>query len=113
MCTAGARDVMKMLGFLFMQQGMPERALPLYAALNAHEPGQAEHLRALALVFAKAGRHAQALEALDGLAMAGGVDVRFHLLRAQTLGQLGRTEESEASMRAYLDALETEASSPR
>jgi hypothetical protein len=108
MCTAKATDVMKMLAYLFMQQGMPERAIPLYAALNAHEPGRLNHLRAMAVAYSRTGRHEQTLEALDQLAMAGGVDMRFHLLRAQTLGQLGRADEASASMRAYVDALQTE-----
>lgn len=100
---------MKLLGFLFMQQGLPERAATLYMALATHEPSQAEHLRALALALSRAGRHEQALDALDRLALAGAVDLRFHLLRSQTLTELGRTAEAATAMRAYLDAMNDEA----
>lgn len=109
MCTPRARDTMKLLGYLFMQQGMPERAATLYSALVAHEPDQPEHLRALALALSRAGRHEQALDALDRLALAGAVDLRFHLLRAQTLSVLERTDEAAVAMRAYLDIMAHEA----
>lgn len=108
MCTPRAKDAMKLLGYLFMQQGMPERAATLYAALATHEPDNPEHLRALAVAFSRAGRQEQALDALDRLALAGAVDLRFHLLRSQTLTELGRTAEAGTAMRAYLDALEHE-----
>ena len=89
MCTPRAKDAMKLLGYLFMQQGMPERAATLYAALATHEPDNPEHLRALAVAFSRAGRQEQALDALDRLALAGAVDLRFHLLRKT--GELTRT----------------------
>ncbi len=111
MCTPRALDAMKLLGFLFMQQGMPDRAVTLHMALAAHEPGEIGHVRALALALSRSGRHEQALEALDRLALSGAVDLRFHLLRAQTLSELGRTEEASAAMGAYLDALNAERAS--
>ena len=108
MCTPRARDSMKLLAYLFMHQGLTERAVVLYAALAAHEPSNPEHLRALALALSRAGRHEQALDTLDRLALAGGVDLRFHLLRAQTLSALERTDEAAAAMRAYIGALQEE-----
>jgi tetratricopeptide (TPR) repeat protein len=95
---------MQMLGALFLQQGMPERALALYAALDAEEPARPEHLRGVVLSLSRMGRHEQALQALDRLALAGGVDARFHLIRAQTLAHLDRTDEAASSMRAYVDS---------
>jgi Flp pilus assembly protein TadD len=108
MCSPRARDAMKLLGFLFMQQGLPDRAVTLHMALAAHEPEDIGNVRALALALSRSGRHDQALEALDRLALSGAVDLRFHLLRSQTLSELGRTEEASAAMGAYLDALKAE-----
>ena len=103
MCTPRARQVMQMLGALFLQQDMPERALALYGALDAEDPSSPEHLRGMVLSLSNMGRHEQALSALDRLALAGGVDARFHLIRAHTLTHLQRPDEAAASMRAFMD----------
>ena len=51
----------------------------------------------------RSGKPAEALDALDRLAMLGAVDAAFQLLRAQTLGALERRAEAVAAIEAFID----------
>ena len=93
---------LSLLGYVYIENDRPEKAAVLYAALDRLLPGDARTLRALALAQVRAGKPQRALDTLDRLAMAGGVDATFHLLRAQALGALERPDEAASARRAYL-----------
>ena len=103
--TAEEQIFLSLLGHIYLQNARPDKAAVLYAALDRMVPGQPKVLCALALAQVRSGKSQRALDSLDRLAMAGGVDAVFHLLRAQALNQLGRDEESQVAMRTYLQLL--------
>lgn len=98
------RDALHVLGHFMLSLARPDRAAIVYRALDLLEPGHAPHLRALAVACARAGQSAEALEALERLALAGALDGDFLALRARVLAALGRQEEARAAMRAALGA---------
>lgn len=91
-----------LLGYFCLQNARPDKAAVLLAALDALAPGQIRVLRGLALSEVRNGRPRRALDTLERLAMIGGGDAAFHLLRAQALGALEQHGECAAAMQAYL-----------
>lgn len=91
-----------LMGYVFLQNARPDKAAVVLAALDLLAPGQPRTLRALALAQVRSGKAAPALQTLERLAMAGGVDAAFHLLRAQALQALARTDEAATAMQAYV-----------
>ncbi len=100
--TRTESDFMQLLAYVYLQNARPDKAAVLLGALDAVAPGQARTLRALALAQVRSAKPQHALETLDRLAMSGGIDAAFHLLRAQALGLLARRTEAAAAMRTYL-----------
>lgn len=96
------RDALALLGGFFLQQGQAERALTVFAGLEALEPSVVSHARMVAVAALAAGRPERALIALDRIALGGQIDAVFHLARAEALSALGRASEASASMRAWL-----------
>lgn len=102
------KSFLSLLGYVYLQNARPDKAAVVLAALDALEPGQTKVLVALALARLRSGKPERALETLDRLAMAGGVDAAFHLLRAQALSAAGHAQEAGAAMRTYLHMRETQ-----
>jgi predicted Zn-dependent protease len=100
--TDQERTFLELLGFVYLQNARPDKAAVVLAALDALQPGQPKVLCALALAQVRSAKPKRALETLDRLAMAGGIDAAFHLLRAQALGALERREEAAAAMQTYV-----------
>lgn len=100
--TEQETDFIQLLAFVFLQNARPEKAAVLLSALDLLMPGQRRALRALALAQVRSARPQQALETLERLAMAGGIDASLHLLRAQALSLLARQAEASAAMQTYL-----------
>ena len=96
------RDALALLGGFFLQQGQAERALTVFAGLEALEPSVVSHARMVAVAALAAGRPERALIALDRIALGGQIDAVFHLARAEALSAVGRASEASASMRAWL-----------
>ena len=96
------KDFLQLLGFVYLQNARPDKAAVVLAALDAMEPGQPRVLLALALAQIRSNKPMRALQALDQLAMAGGADAAFHLLRAQALGAADRGDEAAIAMATYL-----------
>ncbi|MEN4920232.1 hypothetical protein ABE485_16290 [Achromobacter spanius] len=100
--THEARELLSLLAYVYLENNRPEKTAVLLNALRALGQAQPRQLAALALAQLRAGKPESALSTLDGLAMQGGVDAPFHLIRAQTLLALERRDEAAAAMRAYV-----------
>lgn len=96
------RTLLALLGHVFLRNARPDKAAVILAALDRISPRQQETLRAWALALVRDNKPRQALDVLDRLAIAGGVDTAFHLLRAQALASLGRHDEATSAMNNYL-----------
>lgn len=96
------RDALALLGGFFLQQGQADRALTVFAGLEALEPELLSHARLVAVAALAANRPERALIALDRIALGGQIDDVFHLAGAEALSALGRPMEAASSMRAWL-----------
>jgi len=95
-------EVMDLLGYIYLQHGLPDKAAVLLAARDVLAPGNARVLLTLALAQVRSAKPDRALATLERLALAGGVDAAFHLVRAQALQAAGRHDEAAVAMRAYV-----------
>lgn len=95
-------EVMDLLGYIYLQHGLPDKAAVLLAARDVLAPDNARALLTLALAQVRSDKPQRALATLERLALAGGVDAAFHLVRAQALQALGQTEEAASAMRAHV-----------
>lgn len=101
--TEDEQSLLALLGHVYLQNSRPDKAAVVLAALDVLAPGQHRVLKALALAQLRSEKPNRALDTLDRLALAGGVDAAFHLLRAQALTALGRAEEAQHAMKTYID----------
>lgn len=100
--TADIQTLMALLGYVYLQNARPDKAVAILAALNRIAPGKPKVLRALSLALIRCGKPLRALEALDQLAIAGSSDAAFHVLRAQALQALDRPQEAAVAMGNYV-----------
>ncbi len=100
-------QALALLGYFYLKQGFPQRAMTVFSALEILDPPQPLHVCALALACRRAGRLEQALACLDRLALRGAIRAPYHLLRAQVLQGLSRSDEAAQSMLAYRQAIES------
>mgnify|MGYP002736063678 CR=1 FL=1 len=91
-----------LLGYIYLQHGLPDKAAVLLAARDVLAPGSARVLLTLALAQVRSAKPDRALATLERLALAGGVDAAFHLVRAQALQAAGRHDEAAVAMRSYV-----------
>jgi len=98
------RELLELLGFVFLQNARPEKAEVVFTALAALEPRNARHALRLALSQVRGGKHEAALSRLDRLLESGDISAAVHLLRGQALARLGREPEAERALRAYVAA---------
>jgi predicted Zn-dependent protease len=91
-----------LMGYVFLQNARPDKAAVMFSALDTLQPAVPRVLRGLALAQLRSDKPQRALDTLDRLAMAGGVDASFHLLRAQALGALARDEEAAQAMKTFV-----------
>ncbi len=110
--TGSDIELMDLLGYIYLQHGLPDKAAVLLAARDVLAPDHPRTLLSLALAQQRAGRPARALDTLDRLALLGAVDGPFHLVRAQTLQALERHDEAAGAMRAYVALRPATASMP-
>lgn len=103
-------EFMDLLGYIYLQHGLPDKAAVLLAARNVLQPGNAQTLLTLAVAQVRSEKPNKALETLEQLAMQGGMDAYFHLVRAQALQMSGRTEEASTAMRAHISLRSARAS---
>ena len=95
-------DLMDLLAFVYLTNGLPDKAAVLLAARNVVVPDDPRTLLALALAQLRSTKPQRALDTLDRLALTGAISASFHLVRAQALHALGRTDEAASAMRAFV-----------
>jgi Flp pilus assembly protein TadD len=96
------KNIVQLLAFAYLQNARPEKAAVLLAALDAVAPGQRKVLRALALAQLRCGQPQSALDTLERVALCGGIDAAFHLLRARALIACERRLEAAAAVASCL-----------
>ena len=103
--SAQQRQALLVLGYLFLRMGAFDRAAVVYQALAGQNPADREARRNLAYARLKLGDARAALDELRA-AMDGGplstAQAALHLIRAQALWNLGRTDEARRAIDAYL-----------
>ena len=105
---ASQRELLELLGFVFLRNARPEKAETLYAALAALEPRNPRHALSLACAQVRCGKPEAALAGLDRMLERGEISAPVHLLRGQALARLQRLPEAERALRAYIAAREAE-----
>lgn len=100
--TPDARELLSLLAYVYLENNRPEKSAVLLNALRTLGLADNRQLATLALAQLRAGKSEAALATLDLLAMQGGVDASFHLIRSQALLALERRDEAAAAMRAYV-----------
>lgn len=95
------RELLELLAFTYLENGRPDKAAALLAALETLQLADSRTRTALALAYLRAGKPDTALAVLERTALAGRIDATFHLVHAQTLSALQRRDEAAVAMRAY------------
>jgi len=98
-----ARELLGLLAYVLLENDRPEKAAVLLQAMESLGVANHRELATLALAQLRSGKPDATLNTLDRLALVGGINAPFHLIRAQALQALNRAEEAAAAMRAYLD----------
>lgn len=91
-------NLVQLLAHAYMQNARAPKAVVLLLAVDAMMPGQRRVLCALALAQVRSGDPKAALATLDRIAMGGGLDAPFYLLRARALAACERRIEAAAAM---------------
>ena len=99
---AASIELMDLLAFVYLQNGLPDKAAVLLAARNLLAPEDPRALLSLALAQVRSAKPQRALNTLEQLALLGAMDASFHLVRAQALHALDRRDEAAAAMRAFV-----------
>lgn len=107
-----ARELLSLLAYVYLENNRPDKTAVLLLALRSLGQADARQLATLALAQLRAGKPDAALSTLDQLAMQGGVNAPFHLIRSQALLALERREEAAAAMRAYVALRPAAAAAP-
>lgn len=110
--TPDARELLSLLAYVYLENNRPEKSAVLLNALRTLGLADNRQLATLALAQLRAGKSEAALATLDLLAMQGGIDASFHLIRSQALLALERRDEAAAAMRAYVALRPTPAAAP-
>lgn len=110
--TSDARELLSLLAYVYLENNRPEKSAVLLNALRTLGLADNRQLATLALAQLRAGKSEAALSTLDLLAMQGGVDASFHLIRSQALLALERRDEAAAAMRAYVALRPAPAAAP-
>ena len=107
-----ARELLSLLAYVYLENNRPEKTAVVLNALRTLGQADARQLATLALAQLRAGKPDAALSTLDQLAMQGGVDAPFHLIRSLALLALERRDEAAAAMRAYVALRPAPAAAP-
>lgn len=95
-------ELLNLIGYQHLQNGRPQRALRIFEAMLALEPGNSKFGLAAACASLRCGQAEQALETLDALPKLQTDVALAWLLRGQALTQLGRMAEAARAMRIFI-----------
>ena len=98
------RQLLLTTAWMFMRHGQRLRALAVCEALVEDEPRNGVSAAALAELLLDAGHAGRALEVLHGADMPDALVHVGAVLETRALGMLGRTAESTARWRRYLES---------
>lgn len=93
--------LMLLLAFVHLQQGTPQKAETLYAALLALDPGDTAAAKGLAWAQLEAGRAHATLATLDRITGPMEPSAVVQLLRARALAQTAQIDDARVAMRAF------------
>ena len=94
--------LLDLLSYIYQENDRPEKAAVLLTALDELRLANTRLRVSLALAQLRSGKPDTALATLERVALQGGMNAAFHLVRAQTLVVLERHAEAAAAMRAYI-----------
>lgn len=94
--------LIRLLAYTAMRFGAHDKAQTLYAALLALDPADLGAARGQAWAWLEAGRPREALARIDTLEGPDEPRPVSQLLRARALAQLGRGEDADVAMKAFL-----------
>jgi predicted Zn-dependent protease len=107
------QDLLRILGYVYLQHGRPERAAILYHALYALSSDDPQVAQSLACAYIRSGKPQDALPILDHLVERGEPSALTYLLRGQALASMGRMAEAARAMRFFVEARKEAASAQR
>lgn len=99
--SADERTLILLLAFVHLQQGTPQKAETLYAALVALDPTDTMAAKGLAWAQLEAGRPKATLATLDRITGPMEPSAVVQLLRARALAQTARLDDAQVAMRAF------------
>lgn len=95
-------ELMDLLGYIYLQHGLPDKAAVLLTARDVLAPDNPKTLLTLAVAQLRSEKAQRALATLERMILLGAIDSSFHLVRGQVLQQLGRETEAASAMRAHI-----------
>ena len=98
------RDLLSVLGYVYLQNGHAERAVILFNALHALDPEQSSIVNSLAWTSIHCGKAEEALILLDHRLQHSPTSPITHLLRSKAMIALGRSAEGAHSMQLFVRA---------
>lgn len=102
-------DLLRLLGFVYLQNGKPQPAATLFHALHLLDPTDSSITRSLACAYVRSGKAEEALTLLDALLQHGDTSSLTYLLRAQAFSFMGHLAEAARAMRFFVQARTHEA----
>lgn len=94
-------DLLRVIGFLMLAHGRPERAILVYDVLHLLAPGDEQVALALGYALIQCGRPSDALDLMESLSLTFQDRAVLNLLRGQALAKVGRGIEAARAMRAF------------
>ncbi|WP_168735330.1 type III secretion apparatus assembly chaperone SctY [Pseudothauera rhizosphaerae] len=105
------RALMRLLAYVYLHNGMPEKAVALFAALRALDADDRDAAKGLAWAHLEADKPQAALKVLDTIVGPGEPGAVVQLLRARAFARLDQNDDAQVAMRAFL-ALRDAAAKP-
>lgn len=106
-------DMRGMIGDLYLNEGMPDAALPHYSALLQRTNAPVDHVLQAVRVMIGLERFEEAgalMEGLEGMDLSAEQQARLRLAQAEQARRQGAAEEAEQNYRAYLGVFPLDAS---
>ena len=101
-------DVLRVLGYFYLRQGHPEKALVIFRALLALDPRDDHARRSLAFTHLAIGEFETALDLAESYVPEASEPfaAAVHVIRARALWHLGRQDEARQELRQFVELRE-------